>query len=369
MPSSKTPIGTVAVAPGAERRARVELDQFGADAFVITNAENIRYLSGFTGSNGILLLAAGDAVLFTDPRYTIQASQECDCPTVTVKGPLAKAVAAEIDRRRCRRIGFEKNRLSWLVYEALRSSLPPKALLIPIDSAIENLRMVKSPEEIAAIRASVALNSRAFDNAIARFRLGMRERELAAEIDYQMRLEGASGPAFDTIVAAGARTALPHAHPGDAPIVLNQLLLVDMGAFAAGYASDMTRTMAVGRIRPELRRMYRAVLEAQLAAIAAVRPGRPASAVDAAARKVLRQNGLAAEFVHSTGHGLGLEIHEVPRLGKNEKRKLEPGMTITIEPGVYREGVGGIRIEDTVLVTERGCEVLTPTPKELLSIE
>jgi Xaa-Pro aminopeptidase len=192
----------------------------------------------------------------------------------------------------------------------------------------------------------------------------MREGDLAAELDYRMRRQGAEGPAFETIVAAGARTALPHARPTSARLVQG-LLLVDMGAMLDGYASDMTRMLFLGRPGARVRRAYKAVLEAQLAAIDAVRPGVPAKTVDRAARRVLARHGLANAFVHSTGHGLGLEIHEPPRIGKKEKTPLECGMAITIEPGVYVEGFGGIRIEDTVSVTKNGCEVLTPTSKEL----
>ncbi len=193
----------------------------------------------------------------------------------------------------------------------------------------------------------------------------MREAELAAELDYRMRRQGAEGPAFETIVATGTRTALPHARPTSARLVHGALLLVDMGAMLDGYASDMTRMLFLGRPGARVSRAYNAVLEAQLAAVDAVRAGVPAKAVDRAARRVLASHGLANAFVHSTGHGLGLEIHEPPRIGKKEKTPLERGMAITIEPGVYLEGFGGIRIEDTVAVTDNGCEVLTPTSKEL----
>jgi Xaa-Pro aminopeptidase len=181
-----------------------------------------------------------------------------------------------------------------------------------------------------------------------------------------MRRLGADGNAFDTIVASGERTSLPHAHPTVHSIESDQLLLIDMGAAVSGYASDMTRTFAVGKLNPKARRIYRAVLESQMAAIDAIRPGASSMAVDRAAREVLRHHQLDKSFIHSTGHGLGLEIHEAPRIGRKEKTKLAEGMTITIEPGAYLEGFGGVRIEDTVAVTAHGCEVLTPTTKELI---
>jgi Xaa-Pro aminopeptidase len=354
----------------SRRRARIHLDDYRVDALLVNGLPNICYLTGFTGSNALLLLDSEDgATLFTDPRYTTQAASECDCPVTTVrKGSVFDAAAKAIIKRRYRRVGFEQNRLSWHAWNSLRNALGKPFDLQPVDQAIERLRMVKDAAEIECIRVSVEVNSRAFEAAIGTFRAELEEAEFAAEIDYQMRLLGASGPAFETIVASGPHAALPHAKPQHRPILRNQVVLVDMGASLDGYASDMTRTLVAGKLTPEIRRMYQATLEAQLAAIDTVRPGVEASKVDAAARKVLRTHNLDREFVHSTGHGLGLEIHESPRLGKGERTKLEPGMTITIEPGVYRPGVCGIRIEDTVLVTERGCEVLTPTPKELRSL-
>lgn len=337
------------------------------EGFIITALPNVRYLSGFTGSNAVLLLTRGNSVLFTDPRYTVQAGEECDCTVRTVRGSLAASVAAAISRMRLRRVGFEKQRISWASYSALESKLR-RVELVPVDGAVETSRMIKSPEEIAIIRKSVDVNSRALERSLRQFKSGMREMDLAAELDYQMRRLGASNPAFDTIVAAGDRTALPHAQPSAVSIDRDQLLLVDMGATVDGYASDMTRVFFTGTPKPGARKMYRAVLEAQEAAIAAVRPGVTAASIDRAARTVLKKRGMERAFVHSTGHGLGLEIHEAPRLGKTDRTKLQPGMTITIEPGVYYQGMGGIRIEDTVLVTEKGCEVLTPTTKEFLSI-
>jgi Xaa-Pro aminopeptidase len=236
--------------------------------------------------------------------------------------------------------------------------------LRPVSGLVERLRMVKSSSEIDAIRESVQTNSRAFDQAIRSIRPDMTETGLAAELEYRMRQNGAERPAFETIVASGARTALPHAQPTVEKV--HKLLLVDMGCMQAGYASDMTRMLHLGRPGPQTRKLYQAVLEAQLAALAAVRSGTKAGEVDRAARKVLKAHGFDKAFVHSTGHGLGLEIHEAPRLGKKDETVLETGMAITIEPGAYIEGVGGVRIEDTVVVTDSGCEILTPTSKELV---
>jgi Xaa-Pro aminopeptidase len=336
-----------------------------ADGFLTTALANVRYLSGFTGSNAALLITADRNVLFTDPRYQTQAAQESDCDVKIGKGPLFKEVSRAGKRLRLKSLGFEHNRISFEDYAQLKESLPGVRLK-PLSGIVEALRMVKSTAELATIRASVQLNSAALEQALRHFKLSMTEVDLAAEIEYRMRLLGADGAAFATIVASGERSALPHAHPSDRPIKSNQLLLVDMGANVAGYASDMTRTHAVGKLDAKVRRMYRAVLESQLAAVDAVKPGVTCASVDRAAREVLRGHCLDKLFVHSTGHGLGLEIHERPRVGRKEMTKLEAGMAITIEPGVYQEGIGGIRIEDTVVVTARGCDILTPTGKELV---
>lgn len=356
----------------AERRQRVieSFQHLKLDAAVISGLPNVRYLTGFTGSNGLVLLAAGTAILYTDPRYTMQAAQETDCKVETIpKGSLNAAAVKQIGRKRWKRIGIEGSRITYAAYREMRDGLGQRATLVSTANLVENERMVKSEAEITRIRQSVQTNSRALERALQTITPRTTEAELAGEIEYQMRKLGAEKPSFETIVASGERSALIHAHPTGKVVATDQLLLIDMGAMQDGYASDMTRTLHVGRARPKARKLYKAVLEAQLAAIEAVREGVAASAVDKGARDVLRKHGFERYFVHSTGHGLGLEIHEPPRLGKRDKTRLKAGMAITIEPGAYIEGFGGVRIEDTVVVTKTGCEVLTPTPKELTIIE
>ncbi|MGA3098542.1 MAG: Xaa-Pro peptidase family protein [Bryobacteraceae bacterium] len=359
------PRPTAATNEFEERRRAVAagLAERKLDGFLAAFSPNLRYLSGFTGSNGNLLIAPDAAILFTDPRYSIQAAEETSCAVRIAKGPLVVEVAAAIGRLGLKRIGYEPGRMTCAQYEALRARLPMRASLQPVSAWIEQLRMVKSPGEIERIRRSVKLNARAFEQVAARVRPGMTESSLAAQLEYRMRRLGAEKPAFETIVAGGVRSALPHAQPTAA--ALEGLVVVDMGAFVEGYASDMTRMLFVGSPNAKVKRTYQAVLEAQLAAIGAVRAGVSAGRVDRAARAALQAHGLDRAFVHSTGHGLGLEIHEPPRLGKGEKTRLQAGMAITIEPGVYIEGWGGIRIEDTVVVKEQGCEILTPTGKAL----
>ncbi len=338
------------------------------DALLVSFLPNVRYLTGFTGSNALLALTPGGAAMFTDSRYEIQAKREVDCGVRIKKSSLWHAAATWAKSNKLKRVGLEGARVTLEQRDEFAGKLGSGIAIKGVGRVVETLRMVKSPGEIEAIIRSVQINSMAYAAALARFQAGMTEQALAAEIGYQMRRAGADNTAFDTIVASGARSALPHARPSNAPIEANRLLLIDMGALCEGYTSDMTRVVVPGRITAEAKRLYGAVLEAQLAAIDVVRAGAKAADVDAAARRTLEKHSLDKLFQHSTGHGLGLEIHEAPRLGKREKLKLEAGMVITIEPGAYKEGFGGVRIEDTVLVTETGCQILTPTSKKLVAI-
>jgi len=326
---------------------------------LVSTLTNIRYYTGFTGSNALFLVSAKGSTLFTDPRYAIQASNEANCHVEIVTGPLLRALTARLKKLKARKIGIEDTKVSY----ALCQGLAELGELVNLGNAVESPRWVKKPEEIETIRKSVRLNSSALERAMKRFKVGMRESELAAEIDFQMRKLGAEGAAFETIVASGAHSALPHAKPRPVKIETGGYLLVDMGACFQGYMSDMTRTFGVGDMPRKAIRIYKAVLEAQKAAIDAVRPGKRAEQIHSAAVQVLKGHALDQYFIHSTGHGLGLEIHEAPRLGKGDKTALQAGMAITIEPGAYLEGFGGVRIEDTVLITETGVEVLTQTPK------
>lgn len=336
------------------------------DALLVSAWPNIRYLCGFTGDNALLLVTPESQTLFTDPRFTIQASEECTCAVkIAPRGPLDPYAVEAIRRKKFKRIGFEATRMIYDVQRRLKESLPLGVTLKPIGPVIENLRMVKTTEEIARIRRSVLTNSQAFEKTVQSIRPGVSESNIAAELEFQMRRSGAEKPAFETIVAAGARSALPHARPGSQKLGADELLLIDMGSSQDGYMSDMTRVLFFGQANRRHRAMYQSVLKAQLAALAAVREGITAGQVDQKARQVLESEGLGKEFVHSTGHGLGLEIHEPPRVGRRDKTRLQAGMVITIEPGAYIQGFGGIRIEDTVLVTKNGCEILTPTSKEL----
>lgn len=349
----------------SDRLANLKAEQ-KVDALLVSSPANIQYLTGFTGSNGLLLLTLAESHFFTDPRYALVAQANITGKVHIAKGPLITEAGKLIARKHFRRAGFEPSWMHVDQHDSLQKQLGAKVTLRATGGIVEELRSIKSPPEILKIRKSVMINSEAYYRTLKRFKIGLREQEIAAELDFQMRVLGAEKPAFETIVAAGPNSALPHAHPGPRRVESNELLLVDMGATADGYTSDMTRVTFTGTAPKRIREMYDAVLEAQLAAIDTVKAGAATARVDGAARKVLRERGLDKAFVHSTGHGLGLEIHETPRIGRKDKTKLQAGMVITIEPGVYLDGVGGVRIEDTVLVTDTGCEVLTPTPKEFV---
>jgi Xaa-Pro aminopeptidase len=345
----------------------IPFSELKIDALLVSALPNIRYLSGFTGDNGLLLVTPESQTLFTDPRFTIQASQECTCAVkIAPRGPVDPYAVEAIRRKKLKRVGFEATRMIYDVHRRLKEALPLGVTLKPIGAVIEQLRMVKSKEEIARIRLSVQTNSQAFEKTVQSIRPGVSESHIAAELEFQMRRLGAEKPAFETIVATGPRSALPHARPGSRKVGVDELLLIDMGACQDGYMSDMTRMLFFGKVNRRARDMYGSVLKAQLAAIAAVREGITSGQVDQQARQVMESEGLGKEFVHSTGHGLGLEIHEPPRVGRRDKTRLQAGMVITIEPGAYIRDFGGIRIEDTVLVTKNGCEILTPTSKELM---
>lgn len=353
-----------------QRRRSVQTALAGhkVGALLVSSLANVRYLTGYAGSNGLVLVTPSETHFFTDPRYALEASQTITCKLHIAKRPLIEDIAGIVKRKKLKKIGFEPAWLNLEQHQKLKDLLPSGASLQPVPGVIETLRMIKSPAEIDMIRKSVRVNSEAYARTLRRVRFGMRERDIAAELDYQMRLHGAEKPAFDTIVAAGVRTALPHAQPTGRRLEENDLLLIDMGACLDGYMSDMTRMAFLGIPPKRVQTLYDAVLDAQSAGIDAVRPGVTSGQLDSAARNVLKKRGLDRQFVHSTGHGLGLEIHESPRIGKKDKTVLRTGMVITIEPGAYIDGFGGVRIEDTVLVTANGCEVLTPTTKEFVHL-
>lgn len=364
----------------SEQRNRLKLlrrriSQSDAAALVVTHIPNIRYLSGFTGSAGILVVESDRASLFTDGRYAVQAPQEVKPSGVHViipQGGILKVAGEHLASRSQGRsklcAAYDPTQLTVTQFKDLRGAAGGRISWTPGTGWVENLRLLKSSEEIAKMRAAARLISEVFEQVVPLIRPGVTELDLAAEIDFRMRKLGASGPSFETIVASGPRAALPHANPTSKRLCRNELVVLDAGAILADYCSDMTRTVFVGRATSRVKMWYKAVLDAQRAGIAAVTAGAESGAPDAAARHVLDSQGLGKYFVHSTGHGVGLEIHEAPRLSKGQKTKLQAGMVVTIEPGIYVEGIGGIRIEDDVAIHAGRTEVLTTATKELLEL-
>jgi Xaa-Pro aminopeptidase len=352
------------------KRVRRALETAGANTLLETHPANVYYLSGFTGDSGILLVEPSGVTLFTDGRFTIQAKQEAaGVRTHIHRGDLLLAVVGDyLRRKRLIRAAIAPSRLSFAGWTALKKAGGKGIRWRPIDGLVDQLRAVKDASEIDKIRDAARVGSEVMEETIRLVRPGVTELDLAAEIGFRMRRKGASGESFEAIVAAGPRSALPHARPTTRQIGRNELVVLDLGAILRRYCSDLTRTVYVGKAPSRVRRWYQAVLEAQTAARVVVRAGMTTGAVDAAARGVLQRKGLARYFVHSTGHGIGLEIHEDPRLARGQKGLLETGNVITLEPGVYIEGVGGIRIEDDAVVTPRGAEILTTAPRELLEI-
>jgi Xaa-Pro aminopeptidase len=327
------------------------------------------YLTGFTGEAGALLLSAKGSFLVTDGRFTSQAREETSGLRIVKQEGSLMATMGNLVRGRSRtRLGFDAMQLTVAQFRALRKAAGPRVRWIRADGEVEKGRLRKDSLEMAQMRKAALLVGEVLSGALKLLKPGVREIEVAAEIEHQMRRRGASGPAFESIVAFGARSAHPHARPTEKRLRKNELVVLDLGVILGHYCSDITRTVFVGRAPARIRRWYRAVQEAQAAAVAAARAGTSCGEVDAAARGVLARYQLDHYFVHSTGHGLGLEVHEDPRVARGQKQVLVPGNVITIEPGVYVPGVGGIRIEDDVAVHADRTEVLTRVPRDLIEI-
>src|SRR5450432_409373 len=336
------------------------------DALLISHLPNVRYLCGFTGSAGALLITEKHSLFFTDGRYTTQAHDEVQRAKLIIASQpplLAAAKWIEANRKSFGRktvwkLGIESEHLNVSARDRLAAALPSFCRLRKSSALVEQLRVIKDAQEMECIRTAVRLGEGLFDRALETIRSGVKETDIAAEMEYAAHRAGAQEMAFPTIIAAGKRSALPHGRASSARIPARGFVVCDFGVILSGYCSDMTRTVHVGRPTTEERRAYEAVRSAQQAAIDAVRPGITVGEVDLAGRKLLKKEGLAAYFTHSTGHGVGLEIHETPRIATGQTEVLLPGMVVTIEPGIYLPGRWGVRIEDMVVVTRSGCEVL-----------
>ena len=339
----------------------------GADAMLVTDFTNVTYLTGFSGDDSYLLLRGEDSILLSDPRYTIQIDEECPGLSAAIRKPGVSLV--DMLKRLLRKtkdtvIAVEASSMTLALRDSLLKEITGIELK-PVSGVVEQLRLTKDKEEIEKTRVAVRQAENGFAVIRAALRGNQTEKQIAAELEYQMRLFGAKECAFPSIVAVGARAALPHATLSDRRVDSAELLLIDWGANESLYRSDLTRVLVTGRLSPKLEKIYRIVLEAQLAAIDAIQPGMACEDVDAVARTIIEKAGYGKYFGHGLGHGLGLHVHEGPRLAKGVKTPLKPGMIVTVEPGIYLPKWGGVRIEDDVLVTREGCEVLSSVPKEL----
>jgi Xaa-Pro aminopeptidase len=351
--------------------ARVErltelFGDIGIDVMLVTNLVNVRYLTGYTGSNGIAVLGPETRRFVTDFRYVEQAAHEVDSIFERVKAAqdLTSALA-DVVPEDAGRVGFEDEHVSVRQHARMRELLPDTVELVAVHGLVEGLRAVKGASEVARIRAATDLADAAFEQVIAGGLIGRTERELALALEVEMRRRGAERPSFETIVAAGANAALPHAQPREVEISRGDLVVFDWGAELDGYCSDCTRTIAAGAAGAEARSIYELVLEAQLTGLRAVRAGAACREVDATARAVIEARGHLEHFGHGLGHGVGLAIHEGPRLSQRADGDLRAGNVVTVEPGVYIPGSFGVRIEDLVVVVDDGCEILTGLSKEL----
>ena len=333
------------------------------DDFLITHLTHVRYLSGFSGSNGAVLLSKDQsAAISTDGRYSTQIREEVPDIEPVITSAITKELLAKV--KGPRRVGVESDFVSIEQFKQLEKQCPEEVELVPVSGMIEKIRLIKDNIEIEKLTGVAALASQALEDLISAGEIaaGRTERQVAADLEYRMRVLGAERPSFDTIVASGPNGAKPHHGAGDRELQEGDLVTIDYGAHLAGFNSDMTRTVAVGKVDDFSREIYEIVLKAQEAGVRAATPGTALADIDEACREIIREAGYEEYFVHSTGHGIGLDVHEAPAAASTGKGKLEPGMTLTIEPGIYIPGKVGVRIEDTLVITEgKPTNLSTPT--------
>lgn len=346
-------------------KLRDALANIGADALITERDVNRRYLSGFTGSTGWVIVTEKDAFLVTDFRYIDQAQEQCpDFTVVNNQRKAVEAIAQVLKQAGVKRLAFESS-LSYGSY-AEWSQAFDGVELVPTSGVLEKLRMYKEASEVEIVRKAVKIADDAFQHILGYIKPGVSESDIALELEFFMRRQGASGIGFDIIVASGPRGALPHGRASEKLIQAGELVTLDFGAQFQGYNSDITRTVAVGEPSAKMKEIYDIVLKAQIAGVDALRPGITGKEADAVTRDIITAAGYGDAYGHSAGHGLGMDVHELPNLSTVSPFVLEPGMLVTMEPGIYVSGLGGVRIEDDVLITEEGHEVLTQSTKELL---
>lgn len=347
-------------------KLRKRLAEKQIDGILITSPHNRRYVTGFTGSAGYVLITDKVATLIADFRYTEQAKQQAPhFEIVFDPASILQGAAEQVKKQGIKRLAFEAKHVTYSLYEALGKLLPGTEL-VPAADIVESLRGVKDESEIAMIRKAAEIADAAFAHMLGFIRPGLTEREVELELEFHMRRLGASAAAFETIVASGVRSSMPHGLASDKVIEKGDLVTLDFGAYYQGYCSDITRTVAVGEPDPKLKEIYEVVRQAQLQGVTHLKAGMTGIEADALTRDVIKAAGYGEFFGHSTGHGIGLEVHELPALSQRGSEVLHSGMVVTVEPGIYIAGLGGVRIEDDVIITETGCEILTTSPKELI---
>ncbi|MEN6519980.1 MAG: Xaa-Pro peptidase family protein [Armatimonadota bacterium] len=350
-------------------RIREEMSKQRVDAMLITNLVNIRYISGFTGSTATVIITNDEAIILVDSRYVLQASGECpDFDVILYSGGVLEAAAEILDESAPKRLGFEPNCVTYSTHLELRRVVSKNTRLIGVKGMVEKLRMVKDSGEIDAIKRAVVVADKCFSHVVSWVKPGMTEREIALEMDTYMRKLGAEKESFDTIVAAGPNAACPHHQPTGDVLKEGQMLKMDFGALVDGYCSDLTRTIFMGEPDERQREVYNVVLDAQMAAIHAIKPGVKGSEIDTIAREHIKSEGYGDYFGHGLGHSIGLTVHDGDGFSQRSSIVLEPGMVITVEPGIYVEDWGGVRIEDDIVVTESGVEVLTKSTKDIVVV-
>ncbi|RAZ68444.1 M24 family metallopeptidase [Planococcus maitriensis] len=345
-------------------KLREQMQKRELDSLLVTNPYNLRFITGFTGTAGLALITPNDAWFITDFRYTEQAGEQVkEFKVVQAQKGLIDEVARIAEEAAVERLAFEQDYMTFATYSQYKEKL--SAALEPVSGLIEKLRMVKSPEELEVLKAAAKIADDAFEHICTYIKPGMTELQVSNELEFYMRSQGATSSSFDIIVASGLRSALPHGVASDKKIEQGDLITLDFGALYNGYVSDITRTVAVGEPSDKLKEIYRVVLDSQVLALDKIKPGMTGIEADAIARDYIKSKGYGEAFGHSTGHGIGLEVHEGPGLSFRSETVLEPGMAVTVEPGIYLPGIGGVRIEDDILITETGNERLTHSSKEL----
>ncbi|MDC3414420.1 Xaa-Pro peptidase family protein [Aquibacillus sp. 3ASR75-11] len=346
---------------------RQSLQNENVDAILITNGKNRRYLTGFTGTSGVVLVTHEQALFITDFRYIEQANEQIEgFDIIEHKQSIVKEVAEQLSNRNISKVGFEKDDLTYAIFEQYKEAV--NGAFIPVSGIVERLRLIKSDDELQILKDAAQIADKAFKHILTFIKPGVKEIDVSNELEFFMRKEGATSSSFDIIVASGVRSALPHGVASTKVIEAGELVTLDFGALYKGYCSDITRTVAVGEISKELKTIYDTVLEAQKRGMDGIKAGITGADADALTRDYIKEKGYGDFFGHSTGHGIGLDVHEGPGLSFRTNKPLEPGMVVTVEPGIYVPNVGGCRIEDDTIVTKDGNERITHSPKELITL-